>query len=561
MPTIRSTARGRKRISDEIPAARSNDRNGNPPANSILLNPVKLRKRQRVLLALAILVLALGAAAFRHHYRSKRALADYQQQLVASGEKLTVEEMIPKPVPPEQNGADIFIKAMTFMNAPTGVLDSNLPDGMTMVAPGKARVAWAQPNIRSKEATNTWEEALAPVGKLAASLEALEELIERPALDRNINYGMGFAAPLPNLAQSKRVAQQLYYAMLCELHRGNAASATLRLRTLIALVQGSADERLVISQLVRIAITAIGFGGTWELLQSPAVTDEQLAQIQSDWSRLEFNLPAENALSMERAMEQMTVDQMRDSSAEFRKIASGYSWPGPGAASTGGNWLEQAEQFGKDNWNKTRLKAKETAWRFSWSYTDQLRTLKGDQVLIETARLARTNGNFGAALALQEQRLNALGIRSMEIEESFGRIPADMDFRTLLSQGVLSLTKFLDKVMKIEVSRQLTVTAIGLQRYKLKHRNYPRDLATLVPELLPAIPRDPVDGKPLRYKTNADGTFLLYSVGEDGDDNGGDASPVQAGSKSLYWQRCRDWVWPQPATPQEVEDFYQHEFK
>ena len=521
---------------------------------------LKLRKRQLVPLVVALLALGLGIGATVYHQQTKRAVADYQKQLIASGEKLTVEELTPTPVPPDQNGASIFFRAMALMNVPQEIFRTNPPSAMTMVAPGRARVGWTQPDIRSREATNTWQDAIATVDDLSPAIALLEELIGRPTIDFNVNYRFGLSLPLPNLIQTKQAAQNLYYATLCDLHRGDAGSATRRLRALLAMSQSSADERLVISQLVRMAITAYAVVTTWEFLQSPSVTDEQLAQIQSDWNRLEFTLAAENALTMERAMSQMTVEQMRDSSMEFRKMASGFSWPGAGSGATftGGSWLLEVEKFGQDTWNSTRLKAKETAWRYSWSYTDQLRSLKGQQVLIETARLARTNENFGAALAMQEQRWEALGLPDIAANDFFGSMPADMDFRTMLSQGIRSLTKFLDKVMKIETSRQLTVTAIALQRYKLRHGNYPTDLAALTPEFLPSRPRDPVDGKPLRYKANTGGTFLLYSVGEDREDNGGDPSPALPGSQGFSWQRGRDWVWPQPATSKEIEDFYQH---
>ena len=70
-----------------------------------------------------------------------------------------------------------------------------------------------------------------------------------------------------------------------------------------------------------------------------------------------------------------------------------------------------------------------------------------------------------------------------------------------------------------------------------------------------------MDGKPLRYRTQANGGFLLYSIGLDGVDDGGDASP-SAGSttSSVYgafpashWQKGRDWIWPLPATAEETE--------
>jgi hypothetical protein len=524
---------------------------------------VKFRKEPVLLLVVALLALGLGIGAMVYHQQAKRAVAEYREQLIAGGEKLTVAELTPKPVSTQQNGANILSKAITLMNFSPDVLHSNPPSGMTMVAPGKARVGWAQPNIRSKEATNAWEDAIAAVGNLSAALTLLEELIERPNLDFNVNYNLGFNIRLPGLAQTKGAAQKLYYAALCDLHRGDTASATARLRALLAMVQGSTNERLFISQLVRMAIAAIGAVGTWELLQAPNVTDEQLASIQSDWSRLEFILAAENTLAMERAMGQMTVEQMRNSSTEFRKVVSGvsgFSWPGMAAPGGGGDWFGQVQQFGKNIWNNTRLKAKESVWRFAWSYPDQLRVLKGQQVLIECTRMARTNGNFGMALIKQAARLDKLGIQGLPLDGDYTGNAADLDFSTLFSQGVFSSTQLIDKVMKIEVSRQLVVTAVALQRYKLRHGNHPSELAALVPELLPVVPRDPVDGEALRYKSNVDGTFLLYSIGEDAEDNGGNPNHAN-NAKSLHWQRGRDWVWPQPATPKEVEDFYREQTK
>jgi hypothetical protein len=119
--------------------------------------------------------------------------------------------------------------------------------------------------------------------------------------------------------------------------------------------------------------------------------------------------------------------------------------------------------------------------------------------------------------------------------------------------------------MKAETSKQMAVTAIALKRYQLKHGNYPPDLNSLVPEYVPSVPLDPVDGQPLRYRLNADGTFLLYSVGENGKDDGGNPAWGTADVTTDYyhWQdsNALDWVWPQPATPEEIQNFYEHSHK
>jgi hypothetical protein len=83
---------------------------------------------------------------------------------------------------------------------------------------------------------------------------------------------------------------------------------------------------------------------------------------------------------------------------------------------------------------------------------------------------------------------------------------------------------------------------------KLAHGQYPEQLSQLIPDYLAAVPADPVDGKPLRYRRSEGGTFLLYSVGVNGVDDGGDPAQVDPGAtKSLYWlnYKARDWVWPQ----------------
>ena len=48
----------------------------------------------------------------------------------------------------------------------------------------------------------------------------------------------------------------------------------------------------------------------------------------------------------------------------------------------------------------------------------------------------------------------------------------------------------------------------------------PDTLAELIPTYLDAVPEDPFDCKELRYKKLETG-FVVYSVGEDGNDDGG----------------------------------------
>ena len=109
------------------------------------------------------------------------------------------------------------------------------------------------------------------------------------------------------------------------------------------------------------------------------------------------------------------------------------------------------------------------------------------------------------------------------------------------------------------MQRSRDITAIALKRYELQHHQLPDTLDKLVPDFLESVPTDYMDGQPLRYRRNADGSFLLYSVGENGKDDGGDPTLEKgAESSSFNWQNphALDWVWPQPATAEEIQKYY-----
>ena len=114
--------------------------------------------------------------------------------------------------------------------------------------------------------------------------------------------------------------------------------------------------------------------------------------------------------------------------------------------------------------------------------------------------------------------------------------------------------KELLSVARAETQREMAVAAIALKRFQLRHGKLPSELAALVPEFLPALPHDWMDGKPLRYRWQSDGQFVLYSVGEDGNDDNGDSRPTESHDRfDVFWGR--DWVWPTPATAKEIADY------
>ena len=67
------------------------------------------------------------------------------------------------------------------------------------------------------------------------------------------------------------------------------------------------------------------------------------------------------------------------------------------------------------------------------------------------------------------------------------------------------------------------------------------------PDFLPATPLDYMYGKSLCYRLQDGDHFLLYSVGEDGVDDGGDPRPTDPKKKVISLFDGRDYVWPEPA--------------
>lgn len=114
---------------------------------------------------------------------------------------------------------------------------------------------------------------------------------------------------------------------------------------------------------------------------------------------------------------------------------------------------------------------------------------------------------------------------------------------TLLAELVApAFHKVIRNALSAENDLILARTACALERHRIATGVYPEALGELVPSLLAAVPTDVVDGQPLRYRRDADGTFLLYSVGLDGKDDGGRPAKWehQGGNAGLDG----DWVWP-----------------
>jgi hypothetical protein len=100
-------------------------------------------------------------------------------------------------------------------------------------------------------------------------------------------------------------------------------------------------------------------------------------------------------------------------------------------------------------------------------------------------------------------------------------------------------------------TRRLLMLELALRQYQLENGARPDRLESLVPDYVSHIPIDPYDAqhRPLRYVPTVGG-FLLYSVGYDGDDDGGRPSPRDSGLLEDGDIRLDSWFAPEEQEPE-----------
>jgi hypothetical protein len=188
-----------------------------------------------------------------HHYQLRFAVEKYIAELKAQGEPMELAQVLPLPVPAEENSASNFLKAISLLNTNYGVLDSNAPFVMRLTIPGKAIVGWMQPDVHSDygRGKKSWEEVEAALAEDGEGLKLLRRITDHPALDFNLVYSNGAEKiQMLYLASEKKSAQRLSAAAINDLHRGDLISATENVRAMLALVNGMSHDRMIITELV-----------------------------------------------------------------------------------------------------------------------------------------------------------------------------------------------------------------------------------------------------------------------------------------------------------------------
>jgi hypothetical protein len=501
------------------------------------------RRWKILIIVAAVVVLAAGSAFVSLHVQPGNEVEAYKKLLRAKGEKLELAEVLPPPAAPAENGADAFLDAAGLFSS---AVDNYAV--MQMVGPGRAAVCWQLPDVRGYDFTNSWDQFQAYVDGDRPAVGLLHQILDHPKLDFNLDYSQGARMPVTHLATMKRAAQKLTAAVELDLHDGDTGAATTNLLTMLAMVQRDWRDDMLIGHLVRVAILAITVAPTWEFLQATNATDAQLAALQNAWQQFHALKDAENSLTLERTWLSREMAKYRASHESFQELSGNIRTMSASMSGGPSGWESVTEA--------PRYAVAEMMWRSSWSYTQELQALQRNQVVLEAVRAMQTNRSqfYKADYDAMSARLSAIG--GTNLSSPVLRALNIPDFHDIFFTG--SLGGIGRKTLTAETEERVVATAIALKRFQLKHGKFPETLVELTPDYLPSITIDPYDGKPLKYHSSDDGTYLLYSVGEDGIDDGGDAGTPSGKAASWAWMRSRDWVWPQPATPAEVQFYLEH---
>jgi hypothetical protein len=268
---------------------------------------------------------------------------------------------------------------------------------------------------------------------------------------------------------------------------------------------------------------------TWELLHADNLTEADLERLQ------QICTLSDVTPGLIRAFEVDLVSRQKF----FRDIRNTH-W-------TCQLWQELRSRYSDRDWMEFLELPVKLAWPVAWLDQDERKALDLGYGNLRNFRAAIQNGSWAKA--------------SAQLPPEFSRPPLTGFYdrwRYQLSPLFINPTwrRAVLIAFRFQTQRELALAAIALKRYELRFAKLPTGLDFLVPAFLSQAPRDYMSGNELHYRVGAGGALTLYSVGDDGVDDGGDASTAKPRKPMYYsiWDG-RDAIWPMAATPQEVEEW------
>jgi len=307
-----------------------------------------------------------------------------------------------------------------------------------------------------------------------------------------VNYLDGPNATLPHLSGLGDVMKLLEFDALLHGDAGDSAAATKAVEASLAVARSLDGEPVLISQLRAVATLDVSCLSLERVLCRIPLNDDQLRLLSGQLVAAEATNRFVAALVGERASYMEFLRLAQDDVRQMIEIA---------------NKGSQEEE-------KTELPSRNPGlgWRalgfFERDRNFFLRAMETNLAVAATAppaSLAMTN----EINRIVEQARDGYYILSGLFLPSFSRVAQRDAF--------------------LRARLRVAITTLAVERWRLAHKGaMPGSLNDLVPALLPAVPLDPFDGQPLRFKKLARG-YVVYSIGPDQQDDGGKERPLNLG--------------------------------
>lgn len=471
-------------------------------------------------------------------WRGWHAWSRYRRGLEAQGQHLDWKASIPSPVPDEQNfAATPFIRS--WFDQPAGERwDDDYALAKDVVVPasdgfgGRQMLdlaAWAD----ALDAPRLGEgKPLAPPSRRAAAeivlrglatseapLAELQAASQRPSARYPIFYNLEdpWGILLPHLANVKKACQRLQLRACAALAAGQTERALADIKLMFYLANSPGNEPFLISHLVRIACMQIALQPVWEGLAERRWSESELKILQSLLSGHDFVTSTKKALDGERAAGVFTVDLVRRKGLKYLlAIQNQTPLPPMGQCLMAGlSAIVPSGWYHQEKLNYCRLHH----LLVGTSFDTAGQRISPRQIEENTEAFARAVNRGGGPS---------------------GKISAILEHRFLATLLLPSLGKVGPKAAAIQVALDEATLGCALERYRRVNGQFPQQLEALVPKFIPALPRDVISGQRYQYRRPSDQQFVLYSIGWDETDDGGNPGVA------IFDQGQGDWLWQYP---------------
>ncbi len=302
---------------------------------------------------------------------------------------------------------------------------------------------------------------------------------------------------LPDIQGMRSAVRALQARAMWHLGEGRTAEAWSDILACFRLARHMSRDNTAIGQLVAITFDRMACRATVTLLQHDSLEKEEAAQILAHLQRLppvsrmaysidhgDRLLYIDTVLRFSRG--EMIVDELIGQGEVARKAMSALAIDWNYVLREGNRWYDRIA-------NATRLP----------TYAE--RKQKFANINTDLKRLSSAATTPGAVLGSFVSRRR----RSQMISD------------ILLSLFLPALDATAEAEDRGITTQRLTLVAAALAVHRARQGEYPETLDELTPAILPALPLDLYTEKPFIYKRKSDGGYLLYSVFQNGVDDGG----------------------------------------